>query len=124
LSDNIRIEFSATDVPEGNWLESALDIFKVTPSTVGVQPDLDDSATLFVSPNPSASDFSIQFSWENADENPLLEVRNLLGQVVFSEKLASKTGILNLGNHWDAGVYFANLRSAGQSSAAVKLVKQ
>ncbi|MBC7775276.1 MAG: choice-of-anchor B family protein, partial [Phycisphaerae bacterium] len=104
LSDNIRIEFSATDVPEGNWLESALDIFKVTPSTVGVQPDLDDSATLFVSPNPSASDFSIQFSWENAEETPILEVRNLLGQVVFSKKLASKSGLASIGNHWDAGV--------------------
>ncbi len=124
LTDNIRIEFSATDVPAGNWLESAIDIFKMTPTTVGVQPDLDDSATLSVSPNPSASDFSIQFSWENADENPVLEVRNLLGQVVFSEKLASKTGLATLGNHWNAGVYFASLRSAGRSSAAVKLVKQ
>ncbi|MDO8366384.1 MAG: choice-of-anchor B family protein [Saprospiraceae bacterium] len=124
LSDNIRIEFSATDVSPGNWLESAIDIFKVTPSTVSGRPDLDASAILRVSPNPSVSDFSIQYAWENIQENPVLEVRNLLGQVVFFEKLSAKTGLVNLGNNWNAGVYFASLRSAGHSSVAVKLVKQ
>ncbi|MFN0035047.1 MAG: choice-of-anchor B family protein [Saprospiraceae bacterium] len=124
LSDNVRIQFSAIDDSPGNWLECAVDIFSVVPATVGVRPDLDATAALLVSPNPSAVDFSIQFSWENAEEKPVLEVRNLLGQVVFSEKLSAKTGSVSCGNNWDAGVYFANLRSAGRSSEVLKLVKQ
>ncbi len=124
LSDNVRIEFLANDIPAGNWLESALDIFKVVPGTVGVQPDFDASAFMAVSPNPSVADFSTRYSWENAEGDPVLEVRNLLGQLVFTEKLSFKTGTATFGNNMNAGIYFANLRSAGRSSAVLKLVKQ
>jgi choice-of-anchor B domain-containing protein len=124
LGDNVRIEFSTTDIAPGNWLEGALDIFNVSEATVDVRPDLDASATMYVSPNPSAAGFDLRFSWENAEENPMLEVRNLLGQVVFSEKLSTKTGLTSFGQEWNSGVYFASLRCDGHSSAAVKLVKQ
>lgn len=124
LSDNIRIEFVANDIPEGNWLECALDIFKVEPGAVGVKPDLDGSALMSVSPNPTASEFSLQYAWENATQNPTLEVTNLLGQVVFSEKLNAKSGVLNFGNNWNSGVYLAKLRSTDRFSQVIKLVKQ
>jgi hypothetical protein len=124
LSDDVRIQFLANDIAPGNWLESAVDIFKVEYGAVGIQADLDATAALFVSPNPSASAFSIQYNWEQADANPVLEVRNLLGQMVYSEILSGKTGVANVGNAWDSGVYFANLRGSERSSPVLKLVKQ
>lgn len=124
LTDNMRIEFSATDDLPGNWLEAAIDIFRVVPGLVGVQPDLDASVLLSVIPNPSTSEFGLHFSWENAEENPVLEVQNLLGQVIFTEKLSAKTGISTFGNNWNSGVYLAKLRSAGRSSEVIKLIKQ
>jgi choice-of-anchor B domain-containing protein len=124
LSDNIRIEFLVNDIAPGNWLEGAVDIFKVVPATVGVKPDFDQSAFMSASPNPSVEAFDFRYSWESSDENPVVEVSNLMGQVIYTERLASKTGITTFGNSWKPGVYFALLRSAGRSSVAVKLVKQ
>jgi len=124
LGNNVRIEFSATDIPLGNWLEGAVDIFQVKEGTVGVRPSLDNSVIMSVSPNPSATGFDLRFSWENTTETPILEVRNLLGQVVYTEQLSAKTGFSAFGNQLNTGVYFARLRSAGQSSAVIKLVKQ
>lgn len=124
VTDNIRIEFSTTDLAPGHWLESAIDIFKVVPGAVGVQSAMDASASLSALPNPSTSEFFIQFSWENADELPILEVRNLLGQIVYTEQLSAKTGLATLENKWSPGLYFASLRTNGQSSTAIKLVKQ
>lgn len=123
MTDNIRIEFIANDIPAGNWLECALDIFKVELGAVGVKPELDGSASMAVSPNPSSDAFFLQYAWENADQNPILEVTNLLGQTVYTEKLSSKTGTVTFGNNWKSGVYLAKLRSAGRSSEVIKLVK-
>ena len=124
LSDNVRIEFLANDLSPGNWLEAAVDIFQVAPVTVGVQADLDASVSITVSPNPSASEFAINYAWEQAENNPVLEVYNLVGQLVYTEKLSSKTGYVLCGNAWKSGVYFAKLKSDGRVSAAVKLVRQ
>ncbi len=123
LGDNVRIEFLANDIAPGNWLESAIDIFKVVPGTVGVQ-DLDASVLLSVAPNPSAAEFALHFSWEHADAMPVLEVRNLLGQIVYTEKLSAKTGLTSFGSQLNTGIYFASLRSSGRSSEVIKLVKQ
>jgi hypothetical protein len=89
-----------------------------------VKPDFDQSAFMSASPNPSVEAFDFRYSWESSDENPVVEVSNLMGQVIYTERLASKTGITTFGNTWKPGVYFAALRSAGRSSVAVKLVKQ
>jgi len=120
----VRIEFLANDLSPGNWLEAAVDIFQVAPVTVGVQADLDASVSITVSPNPSASEFAINYAWEQAENNPVLEVYNLVGQLVYTEKLSSKTGYVLCGNAWKSGVYFAKLKSDGRVSAAVKLVRQ
>lgn len=123
LSDNIRIEFIVRDDNPGHLSEGAVDVFSVVPALVGIQSVLDASASLSVLPNPASGAFGLRYSWENSEENPTVELRNLLGQLVFTEKLTSKTGFTTFGGNLKPGVYFANLRSAGRSSAAMKLVK-
>lgn len=124
LNDNIRIEFIARDDNPGHLVESAIDIFNIQTNTVGIVPVLDASARFTASPNPSVGDFALQYDWEKATEMPVLEVRNALGQLVVSQTLTSKTGILRTGNNWVAGVYFAQLKSEGRLSEVISLVKQ
>lgn len=124
LTDNIRIEFKVTDINPGNWLEGALDIFKVVPGTVGMQQPLDESALLLAAPNPSSADFILRYSWENATELPTLQVHNMLGQLVYQEFLSAKSEVVSFGQNFAPGVYFATLTSGGQRTQTLKLVKQ
>ena len=118
------IEFLVNDIAPGNWLEGAVDIFKVEAGAVRTSTILDPSASIFVAPNPSASAFSIQYAWEKSEELPVLEIRNLFGQMVYTENLSGKSGVTNVGTTWTSGLYFASLRSSAQSSQVIKLVKQ
>jgi hypothetical protein len=124
LTDNIRIEFKVQDISPGNWLEGALDIFKVTPITVGVQNPLDESALLMVRPNPTNTIFNLQYSWDQAVELPVLEVRNLLGQIVYQEAMHSTSGVVAFGQAFTPGVYVASFTSGGLRTQSLKLVKQ
>jgi choice-of-anchor B domain-containing protein len=124
LTDNIRIEFKVTDINPGNWLEGALDIFRVVPGTVGTHTATDDSALMLVAPNPSNGAFNLRYSWENASELPTLQVCNLLGQVVHQESLSAKSEEAQFGQNLTPGVYFATLISGGQRTQTIKLVKQ
>ncbi|HLP95280.1 MAG TPA: choice-of-anchor B family protein [Saprospiraceae bacterium] len=124
LTDNIRIEFKVNDLSPGNWLEGALDIFKVVPvATVGTNT-LDASASMLVLPNPSGSEFHMQYAWENATEMPKLVIQNLLGQTVYEAQLNAKSDVASFGQEFKPGVYFASMVSGGQRTATVKLVKQ
>lgn len=124
LSDNLRVQFIARDDNPGHLVEAAVDVFSVVPEIVTSTTNLDDKAFLTVSPNPSSSQFVIDYTWESAKENPVLEVYNMLGQVVLSQTMASKTGLFSCGNNWTTGVYFAKLRSEDRSSETYKMIKQ
>lgn len=122
LTDNVKVQFVAADDDPGHFVEAAVDIFQVSPGVVGtVAPDA--AAQLVLAPNPTMSDFRLQFDWPNAT-NPTLEVRNLLGQVVITRRLAFNSGIVRFGESLPEGVYVVVLRSNGRQSAAVKAIKQ
>ncbi len=124
-SNNVQVEFVAADDLPGHVVEAGVDVFNVTLGAIisGTKsPDV--NAVISVAPNPSNSNFLVQYAWEAAKEMPVLEVRNLLGQVVFTEKLSSKSGAISCGNNWIPGVYLAVLRSGSTQGTPVKLVKQ
>lgn len=125
LSDDVQVKFITADVSPGHLVEAGVDIFSVVPSNpaVGVT-DLQAAGFLQIAPNPSTGDFVIQYAWENTPEAPLLEVRNLLGQVVLTERLSAKSGQVTAGNSWTPGVYFATLRSQERQLTTTKLIKQ
>jgi choice-of-anchor B domain-containing protein len=124
LSDNLRVQFIARDDNPGHLVEAAVDVFSVVPEIITSTANLEDNAFLMVSPNPSSSQFAIEYAWESASENPILEVYNMVGQLVLSQTMASKTGVFSCGNNWTTGVYFAKLRSEGRSSETFKMIKQ
>lgn len=123
LSANVQVQFYAIDETPGHVVEAAVDVVKVTPTGLIGIPDLDASASLLVVPNPTSTDFSLQYAWPTVP-NLVLEVRNLLGQVVYTQALGSDTGSVRFGQNWPVGIYLATLRSDSRQSMPVKMVKQ
>ena len=123
LSDDVQIQFIATDVDPGHLVEAAVDVFKVVPQGVSSTHDQLNPVPLTASPNPSATSFAIRYCWKGA-KNLVLEVRNQLGQSVLTERLSGETGMTLCGENWPKGVYIATLRGDEHLSAPVRLVKQ
>lgn len=123
-SNDVRVEFIASDNDPGHVAEAAIDVFKVELTTISTTNSPAASAIISAAPNPSLGGFMINYAWEAAFETPVLEVRNPLGQLVFSEKLDSKTGQVRCGSNWAPGVYFACLRSGSGQGKNLRLVKQ
>jgi len=124
MSDNVQIQIFATDDAPGHVVESAIDVVKVTPiTTTSTRPDLDNYASLSAVPNPSSTDFSLHYAWP-AVPKLTLEVRNVLGQLVYRQALGSDSGTLQFGQSWPTGLYLATLRSENRQSAPLKMVKQ
>jgi hypothetical protein len=124
LSDDVRIQFVASDDQPGHLVEAAVDVFRVVPTAVSAVVEPDINAVLTTAPNPSSSSFSLQYAWETVTEAPVLEVRNTLGQVILNRQLESRTGVVQVGADWAPGLYFAVLKSSkGGQSRVSKLVR-
>ncbi len=124
LTDDIQVQFIATDNDPGHIVEAAVDYFQVVPKgSSTATSDTHLSGTLATAPNPSSSSFSIHYNWQGV-ENPILEVRNPVGQVVFTQTLSGDSGVLSCGGQWPNGVYMAVLKNEGRQSAPLRLVKQ
>ncbi|MBK8922340.1 MAG: choice-of-anchor B family protein [Saprospirales bacterium] len=122
LTDNMRVQFIASDVTPGHVVEAAVDVFQVTPGLVAAfEPD--PAAEMTLSPNPSAAAFQLRYAWP-AVQDPVLEVRNLLGQMVIRQELHGSTGILRFGERLPAGMYLVWLSGEGRRSVVLKAMKQ
>lgn len=122
LTDNMRVQFITYDDNPGHVSEGAVDVFQVVPGLVSsYEPDL--TAEINLAPNPSNSDFQLQYNWPEM-QDVQLEVRNLLGQPVAVQQLGSNTGTVRFGENLPGGVYLVRLTTQGRQSAVLKAVKQ
>lgn len=79
---------------------------------------------LTVSPNPAHNEVIIKANTLNADESSLLTVKDVLGKVLFEEKLTPSYNLekrLSL-EHYAQGVYFIGISNNGRTST-VRLIK-
>ena len=124
LSDNVQLEIYVSDDAPGHIVEAAIDVVHVVPTgSISTRPELDASANLSVIPNPTHNDFNLRYAWPAAS-GLTLEVRNPLGQLIYTEALGSASGNVSFGHDWPTGLYFATLRSDRRQSASLKMVKQ
>lgn len=124
LTDNMQIRFIADDVNPGHLVEAAVDIFQVVPSNILGSGEANDiNASIQIAPNPSASSFTLRYEWPGV-QDMTLEVRNALGQVVWTQQMGTEKGAVECGAGWPAGLYFASVRNAEQRSIPVKMIKQ
>lgn len=123
LSDDVQIQFIASDLDPGHLVEAGVDVFQVIPKAVSSTSEHGTPALFSVSPNPAASTFVIRYDWPGSAKT-MLEVRNQLGQIIWTQQLSGETGSVVCGDNWPQGVYVATLRSDEKQSTPVRLVKQ
>jgi hypothetical protein len=123
LNNHMSLLFTAIDIPPGHLVEAALDVVKIVPGLSDAQTALSPAISFKALPNPSASEFNLQYDWADA-RHLTLEIRNALGQLMLSQVLESKVGTVICGEHWPKGTYMATLRSDSSQRLPVKLVKQ
>jgi hypothetical protein len=123
-SNDVRIAFVAPDLAPGHVVEAGVDIFTVQLSTL-TDVDIPESALLLTAaPNPFNGQFMLQYATENTGSMPIIQVRNLLGQTVYTAYVESRSGVLSLGADWTPGVYVLSMYSNSRCEKTLKLVKQ
>ena len=121
LTDNMSVKFIVNE-SAGLYIEAALDVFEVRSGLVAASEPY-QNAQLILSPNPTTSDFQLQYNWPDAQQLTL-EVFNLLGQGVFSRQLDKESSAVRFGGQLPIGVYLLRLRTEeGRQSKVIKAVK-
>ncbi len=88
--------------------------------TVGVKPVTLNGSDIALVPNPNNGQFTLKGSLgTNTDEEIIVEAVNMLGQVVYSQKMTAHNGDVNehiqLDNSLANGMYLLNLRSGTEN---------
>jgi uncharacterized protein YjdB len=105
------------------------DIVVDTFSTVSVKPVVVVSSDIKLVPNPNKGIFTIKGTLgTNVDEEVSIEVTDILGQVIYTEKVTARHGELNekiqLSNTIANGMYMLNLRSSTENKVFHIVVEQ
>jgi hypothetical protein len=101
----------------------------ITLHTEGVNPIASVNSQLMLIPNPNKGAFTVKGTLGTTiDEDVTLEVVNMLGQVIYSGKAASKNGSIDesvrLNNNPANGMYILNVRSNTQNSVFHFVIEQ
>jgi choice-of-anchor B domain-containing protein len=123
LTDNVRVIFIAADDSPGHLVEAGVDVFRVVPITVRADEQA-FAMQVQVAPNPSSSDFVLNFLTEKSTPS-VLEVRDALGRIVESYALISGANSQRFGQSLLPGVYFVTLRAENAlNGTTLRVVKQ
>lgn len=120
VTNNMRVYFQVND-SSGTALEALVDLFEISDSsTVAVDliPTQDINVQYY--PNPFEQNIRIDYTIDhnNAAQSIPLEVYNALGQSIEKRMIPSTAGSLELGDRWEAGIYFIRL-----GSKTIKVIK-
>ncbi len=98
-------------------------------ANVGVKPVTMTGSSIALVPNPNKGNFTLKgIVGSSANEEMFVEVVNMLGQVVYNQKVTVHNGELNehiqLGNSLANGMYILNLKSATENTVFHFVVEQ
>jgi len=119
---DIQVIFEAGDYNEQHLVEAAVDLFEVFDGYVGVEDPIDKNIQLAANPNPFNEQLMISYLLENADDNTRLDIRNALGQIVYSTPLNDTQGIHTVNQVLHAGIYFVQITNGQMISKPVKVL--
>ncbi|MEL7020008.1 MAG: choice-of-anchor B family protein [Bacteroidota bacterium] len=125
LTSDMQVTF-AIDVPGGtDVVEAAVDYFQVvdagTSSTTGANWLAYD---VVIAPNPSTTNFQMQYTLPAEAQQAGVQVYNALGQLVEQLDLAAHTATISFGASYTPGVYWVQLTTAAGGTQAVRVVKE
>lgn len=94
----------------------------LTANAVGIQ-EVDNSLTLSAYPNPATTQFTVDYTLDQAEGNAEVVLYNMQGQAVRRQAVSSSEGSTTLSvADLPAGVYMCSLQSNGRTSKMQKLV--
>ncbi len=97
-------------------------------ANVGVKPVTVAGSNLTLIPNPNNGQFTIKGTVSSADEEVTLQVVNMIGQVIYNQKVMTHNGEINekiqLTGNLANGMYLLNLQSASENRVFHFVVEQ
>ncbi|NQU32855.1 MAG: T9SS type A sorting domain-containing protein [Bacteroidetes bacterium] len=102
--------FSSLDPAVENFSDAVFDIVPFGKSTSGIPSDEDIISSVLMYPNPTNGHFAVTSTIGISN----IEVRNLYGQVLYSEIVGEKEEVSIDMTNYDAGVYIVNVKIKGK----------
>ncbi|MGB0864282.1 MAG: choice-of-anchor B family protein [Saprospiraceae bacterium] len=124
-TNDMQIIFETSDLPSsGHFVEAGVDAFMVFDSiNVNTNNIPEQLAALTISPNPSSSQFNIDYETINPFNQGQIEVYNAVGQLIETVSIELTKGQINLGSKLESGFYIIQFVLDGKISAQEKVVK-
>ena len=122
--DSISCEVTSSGACGGNTTFNAVTI---TLRNLGVNAVTTTGADFSVMPNPNNGSFIVKGKLAAGNEDVTLEVSNMLGQVVYRNKVVAQNGSINEKVQLSSvanGMYILNVRSGNESSVYHVVVEQ
>ena len=85
--------------------------------------ELEGIEALNVYPNPFNESLALQYEFNDLKIGTTLKITDILGRPILTQVITQKSGLIELGNDWESGVYFAQMEANGAISAPIKIVK-
>lgn len=120
LSNNMRVYFQANDSDPGTAIEMLIDLFEIVDSNAtSIHVLANTNIELNYYPNPFYNTIQVDYEIDQTvvDEIPV-QVVNTLGQIIEQTTIQDQTGRLELGQNWDAGIYFIAI-----GNKSIKVIK-
>ena len=121
---NLQISFKANSDGFNAAAEIAIDDFVVWDANPTGAEELLNTLEFVATPNPSTTDFTIQYELESMNTDTKLLIYNTLGQVVHSFDINDQMGNISFGEQLEKGVYFAHIIQQETPSRTIRLIKQ
>ncbi len=124
LTDSMKITFYTADALPGHLLEAGIDAFKVLENPLSTQ-NIALDWTISAMPNPMIDNCFLRYKTSENTEKLTLKVYDLLGRLVYVQKLETTEGGLQLPSEtWAKGIYLIRLENQTHVSTTLKIVKQ
>ncbi len=95
---------------------------------VGVKQISSTASDVQLIPNPNKGTFMLKGTMGATSEEVSLEITNMLGQVIYTNKVMTQNGVINekvqLGNSIANGMYILNLRSGAENKVFHMVIEQ
>lgn len=124
VTNTMQIIFEAQDASPGHIVEAGVDEFLVVDAGPTAVFDLTmDKLNWNAYPNPFKDQIRIDYQFTEDYQNAFLHIFNALGQRLKSIALPDSSGSLDLGERYQAGLYFLQIEADGELSLSKRVLK-
>ncbi len=128
ITNQMTISFYTSDQVndnDGHIVEAGVDGFLIYDADpTALSPVFDENLVFDALPNPFQNSFSVNYQLDDFYETAALKIFNVIGQQVEMIEIENKSGILEISNLQNKGIYFLQIEVDGRVSKALKLIKQ